>query len=243
MSFEAALVRWHSPRSAPTCKTKRRKIVNAISRIIDKEEPPNDGAAFSYDELPEADRRRLRGVADQINERVTRTVENLRAIGERLLEAREILGPRKFAPWFRDELGMAKSSVYNCIRLIEKWEVIRPFIGRITPTVLFRLCEGTATSEVFDEVARRAEAGEKVTVKIVNELIRKAASGEPAGRDYQVAPQPPPILVAAAVQADAHVCAEPVGEPTAIAETAPADKALETPAESLSVSDTEATAD
>src|SRR4051794_11836451 len=69
------------------------------------------------------------------------------------------------------------------------------------------------------------------------------ASSEPAGRDYQVAPQPPPILVAEAVQADAHVCAEPVGEPTAIAETAPADKALETPAESLSVSDTEATAD
>ncbi len=113
---------------------------------------------------------RLDAVADRIRGRMARAAAEVAAIGQDLIVVKAMLSEGKFLNWIDAEFGMSKSTAYNMIAVAKRFGERLPILGSLSPTVLYRLAAPSTSDDVVDVVVEKAQAGDKVTVAMVNEL-------------------------------------------------------------------------
>src|SRR5262249_25434291 len=112
--------------------------------------------------------------ANAIRQLGKRVVEDVVEIGRRLIEAKEIAGHGNWLPWLDREFGWSPSTAENYINLF-KLSAKFPTVGNLDFDLraLYMLAAPSTPTEAQDEIIKRAEVGEKVTVADVKTAIAK----------------------------------------------------------------------
>ena len=129
----------------------------------------------------------LEDLAREINGLQKRTTEDVIKIGQLLKQSRPQLSHGNWGKWLHDEIGW---SYERAVRTIHVAELVEKFkfdnFANLAPSVLELLSPKSMPPAAVDEAIRRAAEGERVTVKLAEEIIashqRKAASPKAGGR-------------------------------------------------------------
>lgn len=140
---------------------------------------------------------------DERLEAIAQAIESLQRsalmqIAERLAEAQEIFRYRRdeggFGGWVESRLPFSRHTAYNLMKVREQFgEESVELFDRLAPTVLYALAAPSTPENVRSRVIEHAEAGERVTVKQVKELIAEA---KPAARSLELTTNDPLITTA-----------------------------------------------
>jgi len=135
----------------------------------------------------------LDGYAKQIRVLAKRTVDDLVKIGELLAKAKKRAGHGNYLPWLERELGWSPDWAQNLIDLFAfsrtaKFRKVR----HLPAAALYLLAKKSTPEAVLDAVIERAEAGQKLMVPAVREMIRigapyRASGPKAAGSPVQIA--------------------------------------------------------
>jgi hypothetical protein len=116
-------------------------------------------------------------------------VEDVIEIGRRLTEAKDICGHGNWLPWLEREFDWSASTAENYINLF-KLSAKFPTVGNLNLDLrsLYMLAAQSTPPEARDEIIKRAEAGEQVTVAEVKTAIAKRKPEPKPKRKYDVNP-------------------------------------------------------
>ena len=116
---------------------------------------------------------KLMELADEIRVLSKQTRESVIAIGEKLFEAKKIVGHGNFLPWIEKEFGWSEDTAQRFMRLAD--DKNRNLRNLDVPlSALYLLTAPYTSTEAIDAVTERVESGEKVSVEDVKEEIAAA---------------------------------------------------------------------
>ena len=118
---------------------------------------------------------KLMELADEIRALSKQTRESVIAIGNKLFEAKEIVGRGNFLPWIEEQFGWSERTAQNYMAVAEQ---SAKFADLDVPvSALYLLAAPSTPDEVIDAVAERTEAGEKLSLEDVKKEIKTAKRG------------------------------------------------------------------
>ncbi len=129
---------------------------------------------FDYTPLAAKTANKVKETADRIRQTVKHTIDDIIAVGNDLLEVKEVLPHGQFTPWLRAEFGWTERTARNFMAVAEqfgKTEMISDL--KIEPTAAYLLAAPSAPDEAREAAVKLAEDGERVTPKIAKELLAK----------------------------------------------------------------------
>ena len=101
--------------------------------------------------------------AERIRNHMTKTVENIIAIGRDLILVKERLGHGEFGKWIAAEFRMTDRSARNFMRVAERFEDKSEIISDFEPTVLYALAAPSTPDEVVEKALQQAQIGETIS--------------------------------------------------------------------------------
>ncbi|MEM9450394.1 MAG: DUF3102 domain-containing protein [Cyanobacteria bacterium P01_E01_bin.6] len=128
---------------------------------------------FDYTQLDTKTASDIKGASERINLRLRKTAEDIVAIGQDLISVKERLGHGNFLEWITAEFNMSQSTASRFMTVAEAFEGKLPTVGNLTPTVLYELAAPSTPEPVRQQMLEKAESGEKVSVKEVQEWRQK----------------------------------------------------------------------
>jgi len=126
---------------------------------------------FDYSTLDVSGRDEVREAAVRIRLRMARTASDIVEIGRDLLLVKERVGHGGFIRWIEAEFGMSDRSANRFMQVATRFKSAT--VADLKPSVVYALAEPGATDEVVEQVVARAAAGEPVTRDDVKELKRQ----------------------------------------------------------------------
>ena len=132
---------------------------------------------------------KLMELADEIRALSKQTCESVIAIGNKLIEAKKIVGHGNFLPWIKTEFGWSEDTAQRFMRLAD--DKNRNLRNLDVPlSALYLLTAPNTPDEAIDAVSERVESGEKLSLEDVKEEIAAAKPKRGGGgvkpRDNQV---------------------------------------------------------
>lgn len=143
---------------------------------------PSADVKFNYDMLPPEKATSARAAAERIRGRL-----NVAFIetGRDLNQQKDLLGHGNFLLWVESEFGMSERSAQNLMSVslyVDANPQHAADLEKMSMRALTSLSAKSTPEPVRQEVLARAEAGEKVTAKEIEELRKKLAKTEDAAR-------------------------------------------------------------
>jgi vacuolar-type H+-ATPase subunit I/STV1 len=143
-------------------------------------------AIFDYSNLPGETAGDVRAATERIKLRMKRTAEDIVAIGQDLLEVKQVLGHGRFLEWIEFEFEMKERTAQNFMRVAETFGGKSAKFADLKPSVLYALAAPSTPEPVREQVIEKATNGERVSVKEVEELKRRCKAAEEARRAAEV---------------------------------------------------------
>lgn len=148
---------------------------------------PTTLALFSYDALEPDTRAYVQGRAVEIRALMARVVQDVVAIGGKLLEVKSRLGHGNFEAWIEREVYMSRSAATKCMAAHNRFKFVNFTDLDVGVSVVYLLSGPSVPDEAVETVLERARAGEHITVADVKQAINDARpapepdmfSGEP----------------------------------------------------------------
>ena len=118
---------------------------------------------------------KLQMLADDIRALSKQTRESVIAIGEKLIEAKKIVGHGNFLPWIEAEFGWAERTAQNFMEVAKAASKSAKFADLDVPiSALYLLAAPNTPEEAIEVVAARVEGGEKLSINDVKAEIKTA---------------------------------------------------------------------
>jgi hypothetical protein len=131
--------------------------------------------------------------ADAIRALGKQTQHNIIEIGRHLTEARDEVGHGDWQFWLAREFNWSDRTALNFMRVYELSRKSEKFSDLSIPvSALYLLARPSTPDEVHEQVIKRAEAGERITVAAVKEVIERAATDLPTPPLENIPPAPVP---------------------------------------------------
>jgi hypothetical protein len=144
---------------------------------------PEKGLIVGFDYAPLAAKagQQARACAERIRARVRKTMEDIIAIGNDLLAAKEALPHGRFLPWLSAEFGWAERTARNFMSVAEWFGPKSAMIAdlAIAPTAAYLLAAPSVPEQARVAAIERAEAGETITTVVAKEILAKARKKDP----------------------------------------------------------------
>jgi len=128
---------------------------------------------FDYSQVDAAHRERVQLATSDIKRRLKRTAQDIVETGRQFCEVKELLSHGQFTEWLEQEFEFTP-------RLARQWMAVAERFGDKTEkfsvlphTALYLLAAPSTDESVVEEVGRRLEAGERVKVADVQELVQE----------------------------------------------------------------------
>ena len=149
-----------------------------------------------YDRIEDKEQSEIMAKTEQIKVLVGDMRNNTIEIGKQLSEVQEILakkGSGTFLSWLSEEFGWAKSTAYRFMDVYKRFGVL-PNLGRmkIDQSALYKLAAESTPDKARDKAVEMANAGEKITMKVAEELIEDAKPKPAKKQASKSAAKPPP---------------------------------------------------
>jgi hypothetical protein len=150
-------------------------------------------AGFDYDGLPADERDFVRERALFIRELGKRTAESMRAIGKALTEVKERLPHGEWLPWLEKEVGCSDRTAERFMAIHQNLKFDTLSNLEIDPSALHMIAAPKTPEPARQKVIERAKSGERITRKVVAEIITGGPKPRPA-REQKPQEPPDPIL-------------------------------------------------
>lgn len=145
--------------------------------------PDYSSLRYNYSDVPEKYRRTLQDAAIDIKRKQRRVIEDLFAIGRRLLEVKDLLPPGGFEHWVKEEFELNIRMVYNMMAAAQVYSDEKR-VQRVAPLsdrAIYMLAAPSTPEEARIEVEKLIEETGKVpTSDSVMLIIRKFQGRIPA---------------------------------------------------------------
>lgn len=115
----------------------------------------------------------VQAASERIKLRMKRTAEDIVAIGLDLQEIKDNLPHGEFLPWVEAEFGMTDRAARKFIEVGKRYGSKSEIISDLSPTVLYELSAPSTPEPVRQVIEAKAEKGEVVSVKEVQDLKRR----------------------------------------------------------------------
>jgi hypothetical protein len=116
----------------------------------------------------------LAEIAEKIRARQRKTAEDLIDTGRELIETRDMLGHGKWGVWLDEELGWDYRTAIRHMRVAQLAEKVGfAKLANLLPSILYMLTEPKTPNGALNDVLERVEKGERITVKVAEEIIRE----------------------------------------------------------------------
>jgi hypothetical protein len=103
----------------------------------------------------------------------TRSAADVIELGQRVLAARKKLGPR-FGKWLSEEFGEERETARKCAQAVAVLGDQFPSDLPIAVSAVYLLSKSHVPDAIRAQVIERAEAGERISHRIVAALVRTA---------------------------------------------------------------------
>lgn len=125
---------------------------------------------FNYAELATETKILAQQRASEIKTLMRRTAQDIIEIGHKLIEVKEMLEHGQFGEWLRSEFGWSDQTAFRFMHVASKFSQI-PQIVDFAPSALYMLASPSTTDEARHEAVTRADAGEKITHAVAEEIV------------------------------------------------------------------------
>lgn len=122
--------------------------------------------------LPEEQAGTLAEITADIGARARQSGENYVAIGQRLIDAKNILAHGEFTKWLTDEIGINHRTASRMMQVAESFKM--DTVSILRPAALIELSKGNVPESAKEEAVRRANAGERVTKSVARQIVAEA---------------------------------------------------------------------
>jgi hypothetical protein len=143
--------------------------------------PVVDVATFDYGGLDEQTRILVQERTGEIKGLMRRTVEDILAIGQKLVEVKAHLAHGQFGTWLQSEFRWSQDTAENFMRVAKRFGEI-PNVAEFAPSVLYVLAAPSTPEAAIEEAIHISRGSEQITVKNVRAIVRRHQAG--------VAPEP-----------------------------------------------------
>lgn len=141
---------------------------------------------FDYGDLAASQRNQVQRETAVIRDLLHRTAENVIQVGLRLTGVHGILGRDRFQSWTSTQFGLSQSTASNYMQAARRFCEVK-CLEQFQPSALFELARRKATDEARAEALRRALAGEIITKRIAQQIIRAKGTQKPPALSAAVA--------------------------------------------------------
>lgn len=118
---------------------------------------------------------KLRVTADEIRQRLKKTLESTIEIGEALLAVKDALEHGQFLAWLRAEFSWRERTARNFMSVAEHFGKSAKFADlTIQPSAAYLLAAPSTPDEVREAAVKKAESGEEITWKVAKQMLAKA---------------------------------------------------------------------
>jgi Protein of unknown function (DUF3102) len=129
--------------------------------------------AFDYDTIAADLAEDLRSDAERIRERITKSMSDLIEIGRDLNAVKARLAHGQFLQWVEAEIGIHRRTAQRYMQVADLAEAKGDMVSFLTPGAAYRLSAKSTPPEVVTTVMRRIEAGEVLSDKAIDSLVRE----------------------------------------------------------------------
>ncbi|MGJ3246534.1 MAG: DUF3102 domain-containing protein [Elainellaceae cyanobacterium] len=131
---------------------------------------------------------------NEIRERLRRSAQDIWEIGQRLADVRSRLKHGQFDAWLRAEFDWSRRTAYNFINVYETFQE-RANLAQINiaTSALYLLAAPSTPQEIREEYLKRAQHGEKISFKNLQETIKAEKQSSPDLAPGAIAPDKSPI--------------------------------------------------
>lgn len=125
---------------------------------------------FNYNDVPSSVSKFLKGQADRIRRSAGRCVIE---IGKDLIGAKHYLSHGAFLRWVASEVGMPTRTAQAYMQ-VAHWASGKPqnVVALLPSTILYLLSGSTVPKEFTDDILKRTEAGEVLTLPVIREELK-----------------------------------------------------------------------
>jgi hypothetical protein len=129
---------------------------------------------YDYSQLSESVREAVRRSAITIKPRLKRAAEDIFVIGQELQSVKERLPHGSYTDWLDVEFGLSERSAQRFVSVSERLGVKSNKLSVLPPSTLYLLAAPSTPDEAIQAVEKRIEAGERIRVATVKEVIIEA---------------------------------------------------------------------
>jgi hypothetical protein len=143
---------------------------------------------FDYAPLTTLVAEQVRITTTRIRQRITRTIEDIIAVGNDLLTVKNALPHGHFGPWLHLEFGWTDRTARHFMAVAEQFGPKTEMISdlSISPSAAYLLSAPSAPFEARQAALDRAQSGERITAGVATEIIGAARKKKP----LRARPQP-----------------------------------------------------
>jgi hypothetical protein len=141
-------------------------------------------AGFNYEIIKDSKVvARLQKTADEIKQRMKRTLEDVIENGTALSEVKDSLEHGQFEAWVKGEFGLAKRTAELWMSVAERFGAKSATFAHlpIQPSAAYLLASPGVPEKAFKSAIKQAEEGETITLNVAKK-IRAEAMGKPKSR-------------------------------------------------------------
>ncbi|MBB3770983.1 hypothetical protein FHS55_001578 [Angulomicrobium tetraedrale] len=138
---------------------------------------------FDYAALTPADATKLREVVTAIRCYQKKVGQQIIAIGELLLAAKQGLGHGHFGDWLAAEFGWGERTAQNYMRAAEVFASKSASVSYLPPTTIYQLASPSTPEPVRAAVVERLEQGERLSHDEIKSIVRHGKAAERRARE------------------------------------------------------------
>lgn len=135
--------------------------------------------AFNYSSLDAETLQFVQQRGKRIKLLMRRTAQDIVEIGQQLVEIKEKLGHGCFEDWLKAEFDWTQMTANRFMNVAKKFESNNLLDLSIAPSALYLLAAPSTPKVAREEAIARAGAGEQITHKVAQEIVKEKKQGSP----------------------------------------------------------------
>jgi hypothetical protein len=149
--------------------------IGSVERIL-------SSSQFTYSDLSSSVARFLRGQAERIRRQAASSIVN---IGKDLIGAKHYLSHGAFIGWVENEVGIPARTAQAYMR-VAKWASQKSAtVAHLPPSLLYLLSASSTPDTYIVDILKRAEAGERISLRAVRDELREMRESRQEQRQGQ----------------------------------------------------------
>ena len=161
-------------------------------KVLPNQENSKVVNTFDYKTLSPQQRTIIQRYTGEIKERLRRTAKDVWEVGQKLVEVRSQLKYGQFETWLSAEFGWSRRTAYNFINVYEAFSQSTNFAQLdIATSALYKLAAPSTPESVRQEFLAKANQGEKITHKSINQALTVKKKSTLSQKKVQPLSSPP----------------------------------------------------